>query len=62
MTSERMLELLLYTNLEILEKQNPKLEDWIVDNFDSEKINLRYIELLNEFLNDYALNKTEKSD
>lgn len=34
----------------------------IKDNYDIDKFNNRYRELLDKFLNDYALNKTEKSD
>lgn len=36
--------------------------DWLEDNYDIEKLDSDYIPLLEEFLNEYALNKTEKSE
>lgn len=41
---------------------NIRFADYIEDKYDSNKINKRYRELLDDFLNEYALNKTEKSD
>lgn len=36
--------------------------EFLSKNYNIEKINSRYLELGKEFLNQYALNKTEKSD
>lgn len=36
--------------------------DYLKENYDIEAFNKRYRILLDEFLSDYALNKTEKSD
>lgn len=36
--------------------------DYIKNKYDVSKFNNRYRELLDKFFNDYALNKTEKSD
>jgi len=39
-----------------------ELYSYISDNYDISAFNDRYRELLDKFLNDYALNKTEKSE
>jgi len=39
-----------------------RFSDYIENNYDTKKFNKRYMELLDDFLKDYALNKTEKSD
>lgn len=41
---------------------NLQFSDYISKYYDSKKINKRYKELLDDFLNEYALNKTEKSE
>lgn len=41
---------------------NIRFADYIEDKYDSNKINKRYRELLDNFLNEYASNKTEKSE
>ena len=51
---------------------NPRLIDcaiphsdfpnWLEDNYDLEELDNDYFPLLEEFLNKYALNKTEKSE
>ena len=41
---------------------NIQFADYIKDKYDVSKFNNRYKELLDKFFNDYALNKTEKSD
>jgi hypothetical protein len=41
---------------------NIRFADYIENKYDSDRINKRYRELLDDFLNEYALNKTEKSD
>ena len=39
-----------------------QFSEYVRDNYDTKKINVRYRELLDDFLNEYALNKTERSD
>jgi hypothetical protein len=41
---------------------NIMFSDYIDKHYDTKKINERYRELLDKFLNKYALNKAEKSD
>ena len=41
---------------------NIRFADYIENKYDSDRINKRYRELLDDFLNEYALNKTEKSE
>lgn len=41
---------------------NIQFSDYVKDNYDTKRFNKRYRELLDNFLNDYALNKTEKSE
>ena len=41
---------------------NISFADYIENKYNSDRINKRYRELLDDFLNEYALNKTEKSD
>jgi hypothetical protein len=62
MIIERQLEFLILKN--ILEDYDKGLIDRksLDKNYDTSKMEYRYIELEREFLNDYALNKTEKSD
>lgn len=62
MISEKMLELLVFLNIESVTEINPNLDNWLSENYDTQKINRRYLTLINEFLTDYALNKTEKSE
>lgn len=62
MTVERMLELLVLTKV-CDDYQKDKLYSTFLDNnYDIKKLGDRYNELGREFLNDYALDKTEKSD
>ena len=62
MTVERMLELLVLTKI-CDDYQKDKLYSTFLDNnYDVKKLGDRYNELGREFLNDYALDKTEKSD
>lgn len=57
-----LLELSIFMNLELCTSKNNELNEWIIENYDDKKINKRYFTLIKEFLNDYALNTTEKSD
>lgn len=41
---------------------NIRFSDYLKDNYDTKRFNKRYKELLDDFLNEYALNKTEKSE
>ena len=41
---------------------NIQFSDYIKKYYDVNKFNSRYMELLDSFLNEYALNKTEKSE
>jgi hypothetical protein len=41
---------------------NIKFSDYIKEHYNIDKFNNRYMELLDSFLNEYALNKTEKSE
>ena len=41
---------------------NIKFSDYIKEHYNTDKFNNRYMELLDNFLNEYALNKTEKSE
>ena len=62
MTLERMLRLVI---LQIIKAEyfiNDNFAEWLKSSYNLEKIDEEYIPLLKEFLNDYALNKTEKSD
>lgn len=57
-----MLELLVLTKV-CDDYQKDKLYSTFLDNnYDMKKLGDRYIKLGREFLNDYALDKTEKSD
>ncbi|MBO6243918.1 MAG: hypothetical protein J6O41_05065 [Clostridia bacterium] len=49
-------------HLEQLAKANKEFADYLDEYYDVDRFNARYIELLDDFLNPYALNKTEKSD
>ena len=62
MTVERKLELLILK--ELLEDYHgySEYKRYLDEYFNVSKIKDRYIELGKEFLNDYAIDKTEKSD
>lgn len=59
MIPERMQELTIFL---LLEGKPESIQEYIENNYDVSKINKRYEELLDDFLNEYALNTTEKSD
>ena len=63
MTIERMLKLCILQLLkrEFLE-EDTKFTDFLKGNYNLDKIDDDYIPLMMEFLIDYALNKTEKSE
>jgi len=62
MIHERMCEFSIMLHLEQLAKTNKEFADYLDEYYDVDRFNARYIELLDDFLNPYALNKTEKSD
>ena len=41
---------------------NIEFSDYIKEHYNIDKFNNRYMELLDKFLNEYALNNTEKSE
>ena len=41
---------------------NIKFSDYIKKHYNIDRFNNKYMELLDNFLNEYALNKTEKSE
>ena len=55
-------ELILLLLLERLGETNKDFNEFIKENYNVSDINTRYINLLDKFLQPYALNKTEKSD
>lgn len=57
-----MLELLLLREILYDYNVNKFYTEFLDDNYDVEKIDSRYLELGKEFLNDYALDNTEKSE
>jgi hypothetical protein len=62
MIVEKMLELILLQEIFYSFNNDTEYNEFLSKNYDIEKINSRYLELGKEFLNEYALNKTEKSD
>lgn len=57
-----MLELLLLQEIFYVYNNDIEYNEFLSKHYDVEKINERYLELGKEFLNEYALNKTEKSE
>ena len=62
MIVEKMLELILLQEVFYSYNNNIEYNEFLRKNYNIEKINNRYLELGKEFLNPYALNKTEKSE
>lgn len=62
MIPEKMLELILWQEIFYTFNNDTEYNDFLTKYYDIEKINNRYLELGKEFLNEYALNKTEKSE
>ena len=62
MIVEKMLELILLQEIFYSFNNDMEYNEFLSKNYDLEKINNRYLELGKEFLNEYALNKTEKSE
>lgn len=57
-----MLELIILQDIICVYNKDNEYTNFIDKNYDVDKIGDRYLELGIEFLNQYALNKTEKSD
>ena len=62
MILERPLELLILKGILKDYDKHLTYKEYLDESYDVSKIVNRYVELGKEFLNDYALNKTEKSD
>ena len=62
MIIERKLDILILKEILKDYAEDVTYADFLDTNYDVSKIQKRYLELGKEFLNDYALNKTEKSD
>lgn len=62
MTIERMSELILMLLVENKCLEHKDFYEYIDSNYSIIRFNNRYNELLDEFLNEYALSKAEKSE
>ena len=62
MTTEKMLELMLLQEIFYSFNNDIEYNEFLSKNYNIEKINDRFLELGKEYLQQYALNKTEKSD
>jgi hypothetical protein len=62
MSTNKILELILLQEIFYSFNTDIEYNEFLSKNYNVEKINSRYLELGKEFLNDYALDKTEKSD
>ena len=62
MTVERKLELLIFQEIFKVYDEFPDYKIFLDENYNISKMKNRCLELGKEFLNDYAINKTEKSD
>jgi len=62
MTIERMLELIILTRICDDYWKDSSYATHLDNHYDMQKLGDRFDELGKEFLNDYALDKTEKSD
>jgi len=62
MNTNKMLELLILAKVLNDYNDDSIYADHLDKNYDMQKLGDRYYELGKEFLNEYALNKTEKSE
>ena len=62
MDSKEKEEFIILLLLENSAYNNIQFSDYLKDRYDLSKLYKRYKELLDNFLKEYALNKTEKSD
>lgn len=61
MIPERMLEMIILRTIIVDYSDLESYRDFIDENYDILKMQKRYLELGKEFLNDYAIDKQEKS-
>ena len=54
--------MLLIENRSFLTDDNGNFFNYLKEHYDLNKFNERYMELLDDFMKSYALNKTEKSE
>jgi hypothetical protein len=62
MTIEKLLELIVLKDVLRDYAKDKEYADFLDEEYDVQKIENRFLELGKEFLNEYALNKTEKSE
>ena len=62
MVIEKMVNLLILGDILNDYNSDPDYAAWLRENYDVHALNSRYIQLGLEYLNEYALNNTEKSD
>ena len=62
MNTNDLVEFIAMLLIEKKAKEDNKFYDYFIINSNKESFNKRYDELLDNFLNLYAINKTEKSD
>ncbi len=62
MNTNDLVEFIAMLLIEKKAKEDDKFYDYFIINSNKESFNKRYDELLDNFLNLYAINKTEKSD
>ena len=62
MIPETMQELIIFQILKMETLYNDDFSKYLSENYDLEKMDKRYFKLLDTFLTDYALNKSEKSE
>lgn len=60
--SEEFIIMLLIENRALLENDKERFLNYLKERYDLEDFNRRYSQLLDSFMNKYALNKTEKSE
>lgn len=62
MIVEKLVELILLQHIFYDYNVDKEYSDFLEDNYDVDKMRERYLTLGKEFLQQYALNKTEKSE
>lgn len=62
MIVEKLVELILLQHIFYDYSVDKEYSDFLEDNYDVDKMQERYLTLGKEFLQQYALNKTEKSE
>lgn len=60
--NEEFIIMLLIENRALLENDRERFFNHLKENYNLEDFNKRYSQLLDNFMNQYALNKTEKSE